>query len=445
MRNLRTFLRCVLFLPTMCVPALADAPPSIPDTPVGHVFSAWLDAFNSGDRSRMESFINTYHSKSNIEQELFMRKGSEGFDLLAVQTQDKAHLVIRLKEKASPMEVVGVLDIRIATVPTINRFNFYAAPPGSKFEEVTLDKAARSRIIESALNYLNDIYVFPDTAKKMSADVRAREKRGEYDELVDGDSFANKLTSDLRSVSHDKHLSVEFDPHVRPAKSPDEKTSKADHDARARKDMAAENCGFEKLEHLPGNIGYLKFDMFAPPSICGDTAVAAMGFLANSDAIVFDLRENGGGAPNMVAFLQSYLFDSRTHLNDLYERKENVTEQFWTSPYVSGKKMPDVPVFVLMSKNTFSGGEEFCYNLKVLKRATLIGETTGGGAHPVGPSAIDDHFTIFVPFARAINPVTKTNWEGVGVEPDVKVAADDALNVALKMAREKPTGSQAQP
>jgi C-terminal processing protease CtpA/Prc len=135
--------------------------------------------------------------------------------------------------------------------------------------------------------------------------------------------------------------------------------------------------------------------------------------------------------------ISSYLFDESTHLNDLYDRKENTTSQFWTLPYVPGPRLAGKPVFVLTSKHTFSGAEEFTYNLKNLKRATIIGETTGGGAHPVSGHRIDDHFMIGVPFARAVNPISKTNWEGTGVEPDVKVPADQALDEARKMALEK--------
>lgn len=419
-------------------------PASLPDTPSGRTFAAWLDAFNSGDRARIEDFFKSHQMKRDIEQEMFTRKLSGGFDVVALDKQAPTHLVVKLKEKASPQEVLGVLDVRDGNPPTVNRLSLYEASPGSKFEEVALDKAARHRIIEGAQKYLDEIYVFPETAKKMGADLRAREKRGEYDPFTDGELFATRLTDDLRAVSHDKHVSIEYDPHVR-VTPPDDKAKKEDHDARARKNMAKENCGFERVEHLPGNIGYLKFNMFAPPVYCGTTAVAAMGFVADSDALIFDLRENGGGAPLMIAFIQSYLFDSPRHLNDLYVRKENTTEQFWTSAWVQGKKMPDVPVFVLTSKDTFSGAEEFSYNLKVLKRATLIGETTGGGAHPVGPSAIDDHFTAFVPFARAINPITKANWEGTGVEPDVKVSADEALKVAIKLAQEKLGAKQSPP
>ncbi len=201
--------------------------------------------------------------------------------------------------------------------------------------------------------------------------------------------------------------------------------------------MERVNCGFKKAEILEGNIGYLKFDFFADPGVCGPTVVAAMNFLANVDAVIFDLRENGGGDPKMVAFVSSYLFAERTHLNDLWTRKGDVTEQYWTDPYVPGKRLDGKPAFVLTSKNTFSGGEEFTNNLKVLKRATIVGETSGGGAHPVRGHRITEHFGIGVPFARAINPVNHTNWEGTGVEPDVKVAAADALSTAEKLAGEK--------
>jgi len=139
----------------------------------------------------------------------------------------------------------------------------------------------------------------------------------------------------------------------------------------------------------------------------------------------------------MVALVSSYLFSKPTHLNDLWTRKTDTTEQYWTLPYVPGKRLEGKPAFVLTSKGTFSGAEEFTYNLKILKRATIVGETTGGGAHPVSGHRIDDHFMIGVPFARAINPISKTNWEGTGVEPDVKVPASDALTTAQKLVHEK--------
>jgi len=201
--------------------------------------------------------------------------------------------------------------------------------------------------------------------------------------------------------------------------------------------MERTNCGFEKIEILPDNIGYLKFNVFADTAICGPTAIAAMNFLGHVDSLIFDLRGNGGGDPKMIALISTYLFDQPTHLNDLYNRKEDATTQYWTLPFVPGNRLADKPVFVLTSKFTFSGAEEFSYNLKNLKRATIIGETTGGGAHPVSGHRIDDHFTIGVPFARAINPISKGNWEGTGVEPDVPSTASEALDVAEKLAEER--------
>src|SRR6202034_2441367 len=211
---------------------------------------------------------------------------------------------------------------------------------------------------------------------------------------------------DFQAVSHDKHLHVMFSP----AELPDFDNQKPDpkREAEERTQMERVNCGFKKAEILDGNIGYLKFDFFADPGICGPTVVAAMNFLANVDALIFDLRQNGGGDPKMVALISTYLFAAPTHLNDLWTRKGGETQQFWTLPYVPGKRLPSIPVYVLTSHRTFSGAEEFTNNLKVLKRATIVGEVTGGGAHPVAGHRIDDRFTIGVPFARAIYPVTTT-------------------------------------
>jgi len=162
-----------------------------------------------------------------------------------------------------------------------------------------------------------------------------------------------------------------------------------------------------------------------------------MGFLAYSDAIIFDLRENGGGQPAMVTLIASYLFDEPTHLIDIYNRKENSTTQNWTLSYLPGPRLAKQPAFVLTSKRTFSGAEEFAFDLKHQKRAVIVGETTGGGAHPVSGHTVADYFMIGVPFAKSLDPVTKTNWEGTGVEPDVKVPAADALATAEKLALEK--------
>ena len=199
------------------------------------------------------------------------------------------------------------------------------------------------------------------------------------------------------------------------------------------------NFGFEKIERLQGNIGYIDLRGFSDPEAGVETVAAAMNFIGNTDALIFDLRQNGGGSPEMVALICSYLFGEKpVHLNSLYWRKGDKTDEFWTKASVAGKRYGETKdVYVLTSNRTFSGAEEFSYNLKNLKRATIIGETTGGGAHPGGMYRINDHFGAFVPIGRAISPITKTNWEGTGVEPDVKVPKELALKTAYLMALNK--------
>jgi hypothetical protein len=416
--------------------ALAAAQtPNIPDTPAGHTLQAWFDAFNSGDRARIQAYLARFDPARPLDGMMNFRQQTGGFDLLGIDANDRTHIEFRVKEKGGTTTAIGKMEVKDADPATVVNFGVRAIPPGMTAADMHLkmDAAMRDRVIEGAVKNLNEYYVYPDVAKKMEEAIRARQKRGEYDSVVDGETFARMLTEHLRDVSHDRHLGVNFSaaPMPPPRSGPD-----PDAEARMRANLERSNCAFEKVEWLRPNIGYLKFNGFASPSICGPTASAAMNFLGSVDALIIDLRENGGGDPRMVAYISSYLFNERTHLNDLYNRKEDHTEEFWTQPDVPGKKLGGKPVFLLTSKRTFSGAEEFSYNLKNLKRATIIGETTGGGAHPVSGHRIDDHFSIGVPFARAINPISKTNWEGTGVEPDVKASADEALDVAKKMAAE---------
>jgi retinol-binding protein 3 len=297
-----------------------------------------------------------------------------------------------------------------------------------------LDSATRVRVIDGAIRELRASYVFPETAERMASAVRERQKRGEYDAVTSGDAFAILLTQHFREISRDKHLRVNYSANGFPTTG----SPGPEQRERMRQNMLANNCGFETAEKRAGNVGYLKFNFFADPEICGDKASEVMASLAGVDALVIDLRSNGGGQPSMVAHISSYLFSKRTHLNDIWERRSNETEHFYTNPTLPGAKIGDaVPVYVLTSSRTFSGAEEFSYNLKNLRRATLIGETTGGGAHPVRPHRLTDNFAIGVPFARAINPITKTNWEGTGVEPDIKVPASEALDTALRLIGER--------
>ncbi len=275
-------------------------------------------------------------------------------------------------------------------------------------------------------------YVFPEMAEKCAAHLLRQLEAGAFSELDDPEGFAAALTAELQAVSGDKHLLVRVrQPERVDLEEADPVSARLQRLAR----MRAENFGFPKVELLEGNVGYVDTRGFQPPDLARDTVTSVMGFLSHADAIIIDVRENGGGIPETVQLVCSYFFDERTHLNSLYFREGDRTIEYWTLDDVAGKKMPDVPLFVLTGTSTFSAAEEFSYNLRTQERATLIGATTRGGANPGSLQWIDDQFEIFVPTGRAINPVTQTNWEGTGVEPHVVVAEEEALEVALVEAR----------
>jgi hypothetical protein len=291
-----------------------------------------------------------------------------------------------------------------------------------------VDAATRKAVIDGAIDHMQRAYIFADVAEKMAADLRTRVANKEYDAITDPKVFAETLTRHLQDVSRDKHLRLIYDPDGLPARSG---PPSAEERARQLAEGRRRNFGFERVERLDGNVGYIDLRGFSGTPESRATAVAAMNFVADTDALIFDLRQNGGGSPFMIGIISSYLFDEVVHLNDFYIREADRKEQFFTAAQVEGRRYgKDRPVYVLTSNRTFSAAEEFTYNLKNLQRATIVGETSGGGAHPGGVRRITDHFGIWLPNGRAINPITKTNWEGTGVEPDIKVAADQALTAA---------------
>jgi len=305
-------------------------------------------------------------------------------------------------------------------------FGFLQAQPPQ------LGAAARQRIIAGAVANINKYYDYPDVGQKVADALLAHEKTGD-DVVTDGAAFADLLTRQMKEVSHDGQLVVRYSATPTTDRPPQGPTPEMM--ARYKKALEENNCFFDKVQILPRNIGYLKLDGFPDPSICEAKARAAMASLNHADAIIFDLRDNTGGYPKMVALIASYLFDRPTHLNDMYDRGNNSTEESWTPPPVAGNRLADKPAYVLTSSKTFSGAEEFSYDLKMLKRATIVGEATSGRGHiPVG-RRIDDHFEIRVPDRRPINPISKTDWDGPGVQPDVKVNAADALEAAERLAK----------
>ncbi len=424
----------------VAIPFCARADVSIPDTPAGQTLRAFLDAFNSGDHDRIAAYVKEYDPENDADGLVSFSSQTGGFTLTSILNSTPERLTFLVRGRGDNTDAYGVLQLASAAPPRVKRLSIRALPPGAKPDDIQLDAATRQKTIDAISSKLTEYYVYPDVATKMIEAVNEHQKKGAYNSITDGNDFAEALTRDLRAVSHDQHLFVAYNPftlHDQADSSSEPHEPSPAEQARFRIMLEQQNCTFSKLEILNHNIGYIKFGAFPPPDICGPTVVAAMNFVAHTDALIFDLRENHGGDPNMVDFMVSYLFSQSTHVNDLTNRHDNETHQYWTLPWVPGPRLTDQPVYVLTSHQTFSGGEEFTFDLKTQKRATIVGETTGGGAHPVQGVPAGDHFTIGVPFGRPINPVTKGDWEGKGVEPDVKVSAADALTTAEKLAADK--------
>ena len=307
-------------------------------------------------------------------------------------------------------------------------------------QDITLDSEMKTTVVKGVSKLLVDNYIFPETAKKMEEHLMVQLEQGKYNDLNDVNTFAQILTRDLRSISKDRHIRVTFSPEtvkrIRAGNSRSAEERERERKANIERQRQG-NFGFKKLEILEGNIGYLDLTGFAGINEAAETIIAAMNFLANSNAVIIDLRNNGGGSPFTIQLISSYFLDDTTHLNSFEWRGDDTIRQFWTQLYVPGKKMYETDLYILTSARTFSAAEEFTYNLKNLERATIVGETTGGGAHPGGSRIVNDYFLVWVPGGRAINPITKTNWEGTGIEPHIKVSRAQALDKAHNTALEK--------
>ena len=430
----------VMALVVFACPGTTAAQVELPDTPVARRLADFIAAVNDGN------------------DESFLKEGFTEQDAASIRKRQVNNR--RVRQATGGIEVAKVIeaaDNAIAVVCTTNagprvRLSIVIEPNAphrisevhlrpSRGEEPSGASAAkpltpkvREAVVAQLAEALRSKYVLTDIAAEMAQAVEQALQAGNYDDIGDENALAKRLTEDLHAVRPDKHLSVRAIP--MPKQSPRRGMA-------ARGSTALGNHGFVAAKVLPGGIGYLKIDAFSASKEAESTAAAAMAFLANSRALIFDLREHGGGSAHMVYFLSGYLFDSPVHLNTFYHRPKDETTEMWSREGVPGSKFSQtVPVYVLTSSFTFSGGEEFAYDLKHLGRATVVGERTGGGAHPAMPVGLGERFSMSMPFARAIHPKTETNWEGVGVVPDVEVEADGALQKAIELATEALNGSK---
>jgi hypothetical protein len=290
-----------------------------------------------------------------------------------------------------------------------------------------LSAAERNDVLQVLEKKLSANYVFPDVAARINAALPA--KAGAYAGAATAVDFGDMLSRDLRTLGDDKHFRVFFDPDFHPRESADAVPS-AEEMAHERVDVAEHAFGVESVRRLPGNVAYVELRGFGPTELVASAYASTLALVQGSDALILDLRRNGGGSPTSVALWMSYFFaqgDER-HLNDIYTRSTNDTQQFWTTTAVGERYAK--PVYVLISPRTFSGGEECAYDFQTQKRATLVGETSGGGANAGDRFSLGHGLVVNIPTARAINPVTHTNWEHVGVKPDVEVSAAQAQQTA---------------
>jgi len=404
---------------------------SIPDTPAGHALRAWLDAYNSGDSARVAMFFRTYSVEDALRGAFAFRKMTGGLDLLSIQVSEPRHVEFMSRFRAGPMVGYGALEVSAGDT---SRVSGYLFPLGMNVsaDDIRIDAPTRERVVGRLAALLDSFYVSPEVGKRMSDSLHARLKRGVYDRYTNGPTLAIHLRADLDDIAHDKHLQILYSLLPRgPEPQPDTVT-------QHRREREAD-CPVWATERLEGNVGYLRFDGFVDPAECGSTIVTAMTALAETKALIIDLRENaGGGKAGSSSLLESYLFDRRTHLSDVRFRYTGETRERWTLDSVAGARFGgEKPVYVLTSAHTRSAGEELAYDLQALKRATVVGETTSGQAHATFEARIGNHFGILLPTGKTLNPVTGADWEGVGVVPDVKVPASDALAAAQRLLRGK--------
>jgi retinol-binding protein 3 len=408
---------------------------SIPNTRSGHVLRAWLDAVNSGNPAKIQEYVRSIDSTQTVDWLVSLSQHSGGFSLLSVTSKGPWLISFHVKEKESATEAFGSIRVRDSMQLRVLSFTLRPLPPNALIEDKVLDRTEKERVIDGVIINLKAHYLYSDVAGKMADALLKSEQREDEREETDGGAFAFSITKQLRDISHDKHLEVIYNPFKLPQARQPAVANGAAHPPEERR---RDNCGISNAKILAGNIGYLKVDAFSDPVECRSGLDVAMVRLNNAAALIFDLRQNHGGDPRMVDLIASYLFDQPTHLNDMYNPRSKATEEYWTHSPIPGNKLANKPALVLTSSMTISGGEEFCYDLKMLKRATIVGERTGGGAHIASLHRIDDHFAIAVPFAKPVNPISKSDWEGTGVVPDIEVKEGNALARAAKLARNNP-------
>lgn len=319
--------------------------------------------------------------------------------------------------------------------------------PALIFSQKNLQKDEKDAVIEGIKALIHSNYVFIDRVEYVNNALDSLHQTGKYDAVTDYKDFAKVLSDDLVAITKDKHFKVQYSPELlksrrERAKRQEEQqnTEEAEEEVIDWNEWYArqENFGFTKVEILEGNIGYMKLNFWHPLEWVESTIDATMGFLTNTDALIIDLRENQGGYSPTDTYLGSYFFDAQPKLwMSSYNRPTGETNSDSTFQELAGARYLDKPVYILVGEQTFSLAESFAYGMKHFGRATIIGQTTPGAAHGINFLAANDNFGIQVPVQYNIHPVTKTDWEGTGVQPDITTSTEEALKVAHLQALDR--------
>jgi hypothetical protein len=436
---------CCVVIVTSAHPSPAQERAELPSTAAGQAAAAYFDAFNSVGDDEVRAFLGHYRSPSYlqdhpVDERLAYYQRLRGIfgrltplrvtlslelqlTLLAEGTEIDGALVMRFQlEDEPPFHIAYVTFTGIDHPQAPDEYVAYVAARATP-----IDEALRESTIDSVAGLLRSKYVYPELGQRMADVLLQHRAEGRYDDLGKAGRLADQLTSDALAVSDDRHIWVEAqNPMVQESTDPMNRPVE-----RLRRD----NYDFRRVEVLPGNIGYLKFDMFHDDEEALRIAAAALAFAARCDVLIFDIRDNIGGEPGTAELLLGYLFPAGTVFGHLYDRDGRLVRRTSTPDTIPGEPFDDdLPVYVLTSDRTGSAAEGFAYNLKQAGRATIVGEVTRGAAHPSEEVVVGPNFRMSIPIWRSENVITGTSWEGIGVLPQIEVAADRALEAAVEDA-----------
>jgi hypothetical protein len=301
-------------------------------------------------------------------------------------------------------------------------------------DEKKISEAEKGELIKLICERLEVVYAFPENIPVICQTLTENLEEGKYSEYITPGEFAGRLNGDFEEITHDEHFGIVYDPQMAA-----EMKGQGGEDAEESyltpqmiEEERRNNFGFKELKILDGNVGYMDLRIFFQPKYAAETAVAAMNFLSNCDALIIDVRHNGGGWDDMLVFFMSYFFDTEEAVlfSTSYSRYEDEYYQSQTVPYVPGELLADIPLYILTSRSSFSAAEAFAHYMKYLGKATIVGVKTRGGQNPVEIQTIGDGYVIYIPSWKLLYSASGSSWEGVGVKPDIEVEAERALHVA---------------